>query len=229
MLFVFLVGINQTISAQETWLKDNLGLDFGIPGPSLKFPSVSLGIWTAASERSWLGLEAGYGGRGLLIKRNKFDRTYRESHERYFVSTQYGYVIRSKSQYIHYLTIGMYYMSMNAEIGRGFIDDMPAGAITAHSGAEYHVWRLGILPGTGIRAFTGCVSFNAQVQIPIYYEESSFENIQNPLLVVDLDPNEVQEYQHKVSHISAGFVISIRAGLVFKRSRDKSLLPGNKD
>jgi len=71
-------------------------------------------------------------------------------------------------------------MSMQAEVGRSFIYDLPKGAFTARSGAEYHLRRYGILPGIGLTTYTGRTSFGVRAQLPVFNEKSEFENIQNP-------------------------------------------------
>jgi hypothetical protein len=217
ILVFAVVALFYNVEAQEQIKAPDFGFELSVPGPAFKYPAVSLGAWTSLSEKSVLGIEAGYGGRGLFFRRERIDNTFQQTHRRYFVSVLYGYHLDA-SPWTHYdLTVGPYYMSMQAEIGQSFIDNMPEGALTAHSGADYQVKRYGILPGIGLRAFTGRASFGFRAQFPIFYEESDFENIQNPLLVLDFDPYEIEDYQREVSQISVGFVLSVSLGITFFR------------
>jgi hypothetical protein len=111
-------------------------------------------------------------------------------------------------------------MDMRARIGQGFVVDIPEGGLTAHFGADYRHQRVGILPGIGFRFLPGLITFDFRAQLPVYYESTSVRNIQNPLVVLDLKPTDVEDYQKNLSRVNAGFVLSFRIGVVLSRKEE---------
>lgn len=206
------------LAAQE-WHNQSFGFELGYPGISGRFSVIHLTGWYAPSEQNRIEASIGYGGKGRFIERNQLDRKYNQTLERFTASVQWFYNLHTEPSFLTYAGAGPFYAKHKAEIGQSYIFDMPEDAITAHSGAHYELRRIGLLPSSGVKFFAGNVTFDLRLHIPLFYEKSTFSDIEEPLLVVDFEPYELHDYQKKVDQLGVRVAFDVSIGFALQKRK----------
>jgi len=196
-------------NGQHRW---GIGLD--LLGPTIEYPTVGIDGWVQLDDHFWINGEAGYGGRPDYYESDPF---YGGSAWRYHVSAQLFYDAVSKPYFSWFVGTGPHWMEVGDELGRGFVYNMPEGALTAHSGADFRLTRFGLLSTTGVRFILGRITLGTRVHIPVYYARTSFSNLQDPILVVDYMPVRIRNDQEKISGIRMSSGLSFHFGLALGR------------
>jgi hypothetical protein len=111
-------------------------------------------------------------------------------------------------------------MAAGDHLSRGFIYNMPEGALTVHYGADFRVTRLGLQYTTGVRFIVSRVTMGIRVHLPVYYARTRFENIENPLLVLDYEPVRIRNHQEHVSGIRVALGLSFHMGVALGKRRE---------
>jgi hypothetical protein len=124
-----------------------------------------------------------------------------------------------KSYFSWFVGTGPYWLDVDAEVGKGFIYNMPEGAMTAHSGAQMHLSRLGLRTTTGIRFFVGPITMGVRLHVLAYHAKTRFDRIENPLLVLEYKPPEIRSYQEAVSEFRHSPSLTIHVGIAFETKK----------
>jgi hypothetical protein len=214
-----LICLQQVCDAQKEWHKNSFGFELGAPGSDTRYSVISLSAWHAFRDRLRWELSLGYGGRGRMVKRAKYDPMYNETLERYSGSVQLFYHIERRPESLFFVGAGPYMTRVRASIGDSFIQNTPEGALTAHSGASLKLSRTGLLNSVGIRLFIESFTFDARMHLPVFYEESHLKDVQNPLLVLDFEPAEVHDYQREVNRIGIDLSVDFRIGIALNKKK----------
>ncbi len=208
------------LSFSQSMLPGQWGVEPGAPGPALKYPVISLGIWVAVKERTRASLEGGYFATHQPPLSGDLNLLYRHSTERHYIMAQYFYVIDKGIYHEWFIGTGPYWMQARATLGKGFVYNLPPGALTAFSGARFALSRVGLVTTTGVAIRMAKMTFGARLHFPVYYAQTAFTNLQKPLTVVNYTPATIRSYQEQVSRIQASWGLTLHFGYAFGCSKE---------
>jgi hypothetical protein len=216
LLILSLIMLGYISSEAQRDPRYNWGLGVDFFGPSMSYTTVCVDGWIEWKKNFWINAEVGFGDRN---HRYNAGPLYGNDAWRFYLSSQLMYDAVRRHYFTFFVGTGPYWMEAGDDLSRGFIYNMPEGALTVHDGADFRVTRLGLQCTTGVRFIVSRVTMGIRVHIPVYYAHTMFENIEDPLLVVDYEPTRIRNYQEKISGIRASSGLSFHLGVALGKGK----------